>query len=296
MKLRHGLSRWDQFLFKPISSLNIAFFRIIWGIIALANILMMWPDRHSWFGKDSILGDVTGPTIGRLNIMSSFIDSRLSVDLWFIVLIVVLLFVTAGLFTRLALFTVWLMLTSMHHTNTLILHSGDSLLRITGFFLIFSASHTCLSLDAKRHRCPASLHSPWAQRIIQIQLCIVYFSTAWWKLKGAAWNDGTAVGTVLNLLEFQRLPLPDFMRGTSISPLLTGFALTVEMLFPLLIWFRDTRKLALIAGLLLHIGMEWSMNVQLFQWITASMYLLFISPETIRQFLALFARRKYVTA
>ena len=98
-----------------------------------------------------------------------------------------------------------------------------------------------------------------------------------------AWNDGSAVGQVLNLLEFRRFPLPDLLRSAAMSQALTGFAATVEILFPLLVWFKDTRKPALIAGLLLHLGMEWSLNIQLFQPTILSLYLLFMSPETLRR-------------
>lgn len=288
MRLRDLWRRWDAFLFRPVSTFNICVLRIIWGCILCASILMMLPDRHMWFGIDGVLGSMTQETPGRLNIMPFLTTTPGSVDIWFATLLAVSAAATIGFFTRTSLLIIWVMLTSMTHTNILILHAGDTLLRFTGFFLIFSPAGTCLSIDAWRRgesQLYAPLRSPWAQRILQIQLCIVYIATSWWKLKGMPWNDGTAVGQVLNMLEFRRFPLPEFFRGVTMSQALTGYAATVEMLFPILVWFKDTRKPALIAGLLLHLGMEWSLNIQLFQPTILSLYLLFISPEALRRFL-----------
>ena len=286
MTLRELWRRWDAFFFKPISTFNVCVLRMIWGCIALANVMMMLPDRHVWFGMNGVLGSMTQATPGRLNIMPYLTGTPWSVDLWFTVLMTVTLFATLGFFTRTSLIIIWVMMTSMTHTNILILHSGDTLLRFIGFFLIFAPAGSCLSVDAWRRghsQIYAPMKSPWAQRILQLQLCIVYITTSWWKLKGMPWNDGSAVGHVLNMLEFRRFPLPDVLRGAEMSHALTGFAATVEILFPLLVWFKDTRKAALIAGLLLHLGMEWSLNIQLFQPTILSLYLLFMTPETLRR-------------
>lgn len=288
MTLRHMFKLWDKFLFQPVSSLNIAIFRIVFGFLSFLNAAMMFPDRRHWFGIDSVLGTGQFSTPGQLNILTPFSASSGGLDLWFGALILISFFVIIGFFTRISLVILWMMIVSMHHANILILHSGDTLLRIISFFMIFTPAGACLSVDSLRKRNGlfyAPLCAPWAQRILQIQLCIVYFATVYWKLKGSAWNDGTAVGNVLNLLEFKRFPIPDFMRSAAASELLTGATAVFEMSFPVLVWFKDTRKLALLVGLCFHLGIEWSMNIQLFQPTILSLYLLFVSPESLRQLL-----------
>lgn len=293
MKLRDVGVAWDRFLFSPVSSLNIAVLRILWGLVTLASIFMMLPERHLWFAADGILGNSNPPNPAQLNLMSYFVSSHAALDAWFVALISAIVCVTIGLYGRISVAICWVMITSMAHTNSLVIHSGDNLIRLMAFFLILSPASACLSLDARRQGrawLETDMSAPWAQRIIQIQLCIVYATTAWWKLKGMTWNDGSAVGIVLNLLEFKHLPLPDFVRSAAASPALTGFAVTFELLFPILVWFKDTRKLALFAGLLLHIGMEWSLNIQLFQPTILSMYVLFLSPETLKRALTYVAQ------
>ena len=300
MKLSTVVLRWDRFLFEPISPLNVSVLRIIWGILALASTLMLLPDRYMWFSRTGLWTVEQARTAlgtDRLDLMSQWITSDAGLDIWFAALIIALSMVTLGLFTRVSTIVAWAMLTSVCHRNNLILHSGDTLLRLTGFFMIFAPTGHCLSLDAWwRNRrtgqsiLVAPLRSPYAQRVVQIQLCIVYFITAWWKLKGPEWNQGTAVGYVLNLLEFQRFPLPDFMRDLTMSKMLTGMTGVVELLFPLLIWFKDTRTIALLAGLGLHVGLEYSMNVQLFQPIICSLYSLFLEGSTLQAAIEKIAR------
>ena len=90
------------------------------------------------------------------------------------------------------------------------------------------------------------------------------------------WRDGTAVGMVLQLGEFERFPIPDFVLTPVGSALGTYFTVGFELLFPFLIWLAPLRRTMLILGLLLHGCLEWTMNIQMFQWVITSYYLLFI--------------------
>ena len=46
----------------------------------------------------------------------------------------------------------------------------------------------------------------WAKPACQTQL--VYVMSFWWKMKGHAWLNGTALYYVTQLQEIQRIPLP----------------------------------------------------------------------------------------
>ena len=293
MKFSDLLLRWDRFMWAPTSPLNMGLLRIMWGILALTSTLMLLPERYMWFGHNAVWTiENAHQELGfnHLDLMSRWVTTDTAIDQWFGVFVVFALLATFGVLSRFTTFVVWVMYTSMCHRNNMILHSGDTLLRITGFFLIFAPIGDCVSFDAwwRNRKTGASILSAPAkphavQRILQIQLCIVYFTTAWWKLLGPEWNQGTAVGYVLNLLEFQRFPLPDFMRGLVMSKFLTGFTAVVEVLFPLFVWFKDTRALTLLIGLSLHMGLEYCMNVQLFQPIICSLYILFVDPSDLER-------------
>ena len=46
---------------------------------------------------------------------------------------------------------------------------------------------------------------------------------------------------------------------------------------------RDLRYPVLLAGVMLHLGLEYSMNIQLFQWVMLTALVLFIDPRDFRR-------------
>ncbi|MFM8707495.1 MAG: HTTM domain-containing protein, partial [Planctomycetia bacterium] len=194
-----------------------------------------------------------------------------------------------GICPRCAAACAWLAAASYSWRNMEILHSGDTLIRIGTFFLIFARSDGALSLPRAVRRSflapagqspehPLRLVPAWPQRILQLQLCVVYFTAAVWKALGPTWRNGTAVGIVLQLGEFQRFPIPDFLLTQAASRAMTYGTLAVEFSFPLLVWFPSLRLPVLLAGLVFHAGLDWVMNVQLFQWLITAYYLLWLEP------------------
>ena len=83
---------------------------------------------------------------------------------------------------------------------------------ILAFYLMLSPCGAAYSLDARRASrrrgtLAEPLIVPWAQRLIQLQLCLVYFNTAVLKANGSTWLDGTALHFVLNNSEVGRFSL-----------------------------------------------------------------------------------------
>jgi hypothetical protein len=258
--------------------------------LSLVNLLLLWPDMPMWLAQDGVLpkamhaGLVYGSRFSVYSLMG-YSDDAIPV------IRALGLFGGLGLLTgtipRLSAFCMWLAISSFSWRNPHILHSGDNLLRIGSFFLMFAQSDGVLSLPrflATKFRpgYAASLAGDlpkvpaWPQRILQLQLCVVYLVTGVWKAKGVPWQVGTAVGTVLQLGEFQRFPIPDFVMTPFMSHVMTYSTLVIELGFPFLIWIPVLRVPVLLTGLALHAGLDWVMNVQLFQWTITSYYLLFL--------------------
>ena len=70
--------------------------------------------------------------------------------------------------------------------------------------------------------------------------------------------------------------LPWFIRAATWS------ALAIEAALPILLWFRPTRRPAIVAGIGLHLAIEASMNLFLFEWIMILGLLSFVRPEEWR--------------
>jgi hypothetical protein len=177
-------------------------------------------------------------------------------------------------------------------------------MRQAGFCLMFMPAGRALSLDrllaARRHRRrgdpepfpPPRPAAPWAQRVLQIQLALVYLATIRWKLTGITWIHGTAVYYATRLAEFDRFPVPYIFRDPYTIKLATWGTLVVEFALGALVWFRDLRYPILLAGVMLHLGLEYSMNIPLFQWTMITAYVLFIDPRDVRRALDRLAARR----
>jgi hypothetical protein len=282
---------FDRWVREPVDPRPLAWFRSWFGFLTLVNLWMLWPDMPMWLANGGVLPPdihrqtVYGPAL-TVYLLTGYADA----SIWIIRLLALAggLGLWLGAWPRCAACCVWLAATSYSWRNPSILHSGDCLVRIGAFFLMFARTDGAASLPRwlrRRLRPGASDAWPppavpaWPQRILQLQLCILYFVTAVWKSMGGTWRDGTAVGMVLQLGEFQRFPIPDFFMTPLASQLFSYGTLAFEFGFPLLVWVPALRLPVLAAGLAFHAGLEWVLNVQLFQWLITSYYILFLIPS-----------------
>lgn len=279
-----GFKGWVE---EPIDPRPLGLFRLWFGFLALVNLLLLWPDMEMWFGNHGVIPPELHQQLTSTFRIQIFALTGYSDNAILVMKILGLaggLGLVLGVFPRTAAFCMWLVASSYAWRNSAILHSGDSLIRIGSFFLMFARSDAAFSLtsffrnggEKSWSHSKYSFVSAWPQRILQIQLCIVYLAAALWKFKGESWRQGTAVGTVLQLGEFERFPIPDFMLTATGSMIGTYFTLGFELLFPFMVWIPLCRVPFLVMGILLHAGLEWSLNIQMFQWVITSFYILFI--------------------
>jgi hypothetical protein len=269
----------------PVSPYPLALFRILFGFILLLNGAFLLPDIHTWFSRDGIFSlnlarSMIGPD--RLNIFLLTSDAPLTVSFVFWSYMAACFGLMIGFAARKMALIVFICLASFAHRNIYILHSGDTFIRLISFMFIFAPSAAALSIESMVYGGPRKSINPTAFRVMQLQICLLYFAAALFKLKGDKWMDGSVVYIVQQLREFQRFPVPDFMRTVAASKLQTWGTLAVEGLFPFLVWFRDTRLLVMAALVLMHLGIEYSMNIQLFEWTLIAATTLFLTEGEIK--------------
>jgi hypothetical protein len=293
------IRKWNSFFFDVASPMPVALYRIFFGILNILNLWLMSPDWLAYFGPHSIVTRDTMRrlTLGpRINLLVHLPDSPFVVNTFFWVFIAVAVLVTIGFMTRLATIVLYLCLMSLQMRNVYILNGGDTLLRVCGFFLMFAPAGAAISVDrllriwrgAEGVAIPES--SPWAQRLLQIQASIVYFTTFWWKTLGKTWMAGTAVYYALHLQEIGRFPIPG-MHSPLVMKIATWGTLVVEFSAGVLVWFRDLRYFVLLAVIGLHLGIEYSMNLPLFEWITMATLITFVDPVDLSRVWAWIRRR-----
>jgi Vitamin K-dependent gamma-carboxylase len=287
MTLRKLREAWDHFFFSPQSPVPIGLFRIFWGICVFVKILLLHSDWLNWYG---VHGWVTLQTMQvvepgiRLNLFTVMPQDDRWIAAFFWVFLGCVLLLTMGLWTRLLTVVVFLCLTSIDQRNLLMLHGGDTFLRCAGFFLMFAPAGAAFSLDRliaiRRGKQDPQMkpRAPWAQRIIQLELALLYLTSFFWKLKGHTWLNGTALYYVIHLHSIARFPLPHWIQATPMLRAGAWFTLALEFSLGTLIWSRRFRYPLLLVGLLFHLSIEYSFNLPMFEWDVLTAYILFVDP------------------
>ncbi len=137
MTLRKLVETWDQFFFTPESPIPISLFRIFYGICVSATVVLLHSDWLNWFGVHGwiTLSSMRQVETGvRLNLFTVMPQDDRWITAFFWVFLGCAVLLTAGLWTRAMSVAVYLCLTSMDQRNLLMLHGGDTFLRVAGFF------------------------------------------------------------------------------------------------------------------------------------------------------------------
>ncbi|MES2219493.1 MAG: HTTM domain-containing protein [Acidobacteriota bacterium] len=292
MNLARWREAWERFFFSPQDPTPMAIFRILYGICVTMTLVLLHSEWLDWFGVHSWVTLQTMRTVEpglRLNLFTVMPQSDAWITAFFWVSLGFAVLLTVGLWTRLSSIAVFMCLASIQQRNLYILHGGDVFLRVTGFFLMFAPAGAALSIDRliRVHRRLEGVEieprAPWAQRMIQFELALLYFASFLWKIKGAPWLNGTALFYVFHIHDIQRFPLPVWMQQPWILKLATWYTLALEFSLGVLIWFRPFRYPLLLLGLLFHLCIEYSLNIPMFEWDVLTAYVLFIDPADVKR-------------
>ena len=292
MNWRKPVEAWEHFFFTPQSPVPIALFRILYGICVSATVVLLHSDWLEWFGVHGWirLSTMTAVEPGmRLNLFTVMPQNDRWIAAFFWIFLGFALLLTAGLWTRVSSVVVFLCVTSIQQRNLFITHGGDTFLRVAGFFLMFAPAGAAFSLD-RLIRVRRGLEgnavarsAPWAQRMIQLELALMYFASFCWKLKGNTWLHGTALYYVIHLQSIARFPIPGWIQHPAILKIGSWFTLLLEFSLAILIWFRRLRYPLLLIGVLFHLCLEYALNLPMFEWDVLSAYVLFVDPADIER-------------
>ncbi|MDQ6605095.1 MAG: HTTM domain-containing protein [Actinomycetota bacterium] len=289
-------SNWERFWFEPVATSSLAVLRIGFGLVAFVWTLTLTPDLGAFFGHGGLVGGQP-EAAGVWGVLAIF-PGDFAVQVTFALLLIATVALTVGYQTRLAALLVFVGILSFERRDPYVFNTGDGLVRLIAFYLMLAPSGAALSVDrwrtAREHFWEFPLRAPWALRLMQIQLSVLYLSGLWIKLQGTTWNNGTAVSYAMRISDLSRFPLPGFLiHSALICNLMTYGTLAIELSIPILVWNRRLRPWALLAGLGLHLGIEYSIRVGFFSLAMFTLYLSFLDPTgTQVRLLALRERRR----
>lgn len=286
---------WERFWFAPESTSTLAVVRIAFGLVAIGWTLALLPTLGELFGPSGVLPSQPPSDRGEWGLLG-VLDGEAAPLVVFAGLLLAAVGLTVGYHTRLAALLVFVGILAFERRNVFVFNSGDVLVRVIALYLALSPAGAALSVDRWRQardrfwEFPA--RAPWALRLIQVQISILYLSTVWAKARGATWNDGTAVSYALRLDDLARFPVPDFVAQTLlVTNLLTYGTLLVELCLGVLVWNRVLRPWVLLAGVGLHLSIEYQLRVGFFSMAILAAYVAFVPSERMDALLAALRRR-----
>ncbi len=285
--IRKAIELWNQFWFDSKSEsylYSLAVFRVLFSFTMIFFFASRFPDLEFFYSQGGIMPVEFLRSLPQMKYIFSIFYYWNSVSFLYFchsALIVSLVFLAAGFFTRTAAVFSYFMMLMFAHRNPTAMFGVDMISAYYFFYLMFTDAGARWSLDAKRNRNSSNGTAIGfiAYRLMQIQLCVVYGYSGLEKLKGVRWWDGSAMWDVLAIGNMQRWDM-SFMAHTPI--LLAAMAYIVlawEIYFPALIWNRKMKLPVLAFGAAMHLGIGLFLNLPSFAAMMISYYALFLTKD-----------------
>jgi len=263
---------------KEISSNFVVFFRISVGLIILIHFLSYWLDFELLYTNKSIV-PLELHSLYRsyyiftiddfLNILNMYFENNFSILIFKIFYILLSIFIILGFFSRVcAIFLIFFQISFIKY-GSLIYYGADFFTTMSLLYIFIFPSSSYFSLQKKIF--PQSLKLIPNQSLIlckklmQIHLCIAYFFSGLDKILGFNWWNGESVWKAIHLPNFNHFIDISTIITNSIFYIVVGWStIIIEILYPLFINLKSTRKIWLYLTIGMHIGIIISFNLFFF--------------------------------
>lgn len=271
---------WSRFWFSSRSPSQIRAFRTVFGFILFGYFATRSLDLDLFYTDKgilplSVLPAIIGTNKGVYSLLTYFTSSTV---LWVFHLsfLISLLTLAFGIFPRLSAMIASVLHLTFLHRNMAVAYGVDA---ISTYFLIY----LCLADGSSKGPAESmrSFLSSIAFRFAQIQVCIIYGYSGLMKLEGPRWWRGEAVWDVLINHQLARWDFAWVGAFPLLITLCTYTTIIWEVYFPVLIWVKPLRRITLLAGVMLHLGIGIALNIPYFAAVMISTYLLFLDSGEI---------------
>lgn len=197
-----------HFFFEKISAKGFGLMRIGWGLTAMVFWTMQCKDILRYYSDIGFvppeLQHMVVRSAHRFTLLEIFPDPQIVMVLY-VLLLLFLFLSTIGWKTRFSIIAAYILLISFHERNVIPLAGGDTVMRMIGFLLMICPNPRAYSLDwYRKHTTSEPSMSIWPYRLLLWQTIVIYFFSAWGKLEGDMWINGTAVAAMLHHVHFFR--------------------------------------------------------------------------------------------
>ncbi len=288
------IKKWNKFWFSKAELLPISVFRICFGFLLCLMFLAYFPNWERFYDISGIvsLQDKNIPHYSNPLSVFNITEGKVPVIIYWWLGFVSTIAFTFGFKTRFFTVVLYILYSSMMNRNYFIVFGEDNLIRMLLFYSCFAPLGYRLSIDSYFDR-RLEMKTPevWPIRLIQLNIALIYLiSTPYKLLYDPSWVNGTAIYWTVMSNNWSRFPFPDlfYKCGGFLSKLFSYGALAIEFSFPVLVWFENTKLIALILISMLHIGIGLLIpNVTFFTFFMACSFWVFFPQVFVENLLKL---------
>jgi hypothetical protein len=262
---------WNAFWFTPSDPLPLAVVRLATGLLLAWSNAVWLMDADAFFGGG---GWQVPENVWRSNDQPwqwswyFAAGSPSAVRVLGGIALAAAILLALGLFTPLAAVVSLAGLVSAANRAPLNVFGLDDMLGLLLVPLVIGPAGATLSIDRwlmpRSTASAPSVRATIALRLLQVQLCVVYFFSGCGKLLGASWWEGTALWGAAANVQYRTLDLTWLARHPLLVNALTLATLFWEVAYPALVWPRLTRPLVLAMAVLVHLGIGLAMGMMEF--------------------------------
>ena len=289
---------WSWFWFRPISAKGTAVMRVLIGLMLVMTTLDVFPDLEILVGPNGVFHESSAKRGVRLARWTYFdhIDTLKGMQVAHGAALVVNILFMLGFKSRTMGFLSVLAHSALYQRNSWFMNGGDRLVREFAFYICLVPCGAVFSIDAwlknnklkrlGRYIDQAPMIPIFALRLIQIQIAFVYFISGIKKFGSGSWNRGSAIYYSLSTDNYSRSDwlnsvFLDGRMGYEFTKIGTYVTLYWETFFWLLVLWRPTRWLAIVVGVLMHIGIHMTLMVAFFSGISMWAYMAFLPYDWV---------------
>jgi HTTM domain len=172
---------------------------------------------------------------------------------------------------------------------------------MAAFAVILAASpcdrHLVLGREEDSRGGRAEASPVWAQRLLALQVSIMYLASGGSKLLDAEWRGGQMMGRMMaafgRLMVARGMPagLATLLAEPAASSLVAKAAIATELSLAFALWVPKTRRAAMWVGLVFHVSISFLTPVAIFTAMMLLAYLAFVTPDEQGRTLVIDPRR-----
>ena len=260
------------FFFRPASPRPLALLRM--GVSATL-LLQAWMVRATYFDMFSSQGIIQGPITRYLSgpyhfdvtsLLPFGFDERRLLAILGLTYALSLFCLLIGAWSRGAAIVAWLLHMTLMKSGVSTNYGADAYGHIFLFYFMFFPISDTWSVDSwkKGSEREVSSAARFAIRVIQLHLCISYFSSAVLKAAGPQWWDGEVIWRAMTLPVYIRWDMTWLSNHMWICKLSAWGTLVLEGLYPIFIWPKVTRPFWVAGIVSLHLGIAIFMGLEIF--------------------------------